>query len=117
MLKLLSHFWLILSLLVAPVQFASADMAAVDHGQMKCDMMNMADHDMATMNHDMSTEGGCECPEQCKVNCASAHMSLAMTTALQVLSTNSSTKLISRTSSIAGIDQVTELRPPKKLYA
>jgi len=113
MLKFLSHFWLILSLLVAPVQFASADMAAVDHSQMKCEMMDMG----GSMDHDMPSNGGCECPDQCKVSCTSAHMSLATNTALQMTHVSSSIKLVSRSFSVAGIDQIIELRPPRKLHA
>jgi len=113
MLKFLSHFWLILSLLVAPVQFASADMAAVDHGQMKCEMMEMD----GSMDHDMSSKGGCECSEQCKVSCTGAHLSLAITSVLQVAQLNSSAKLVSRSFSVAGIDQIIELRPPRKFHA
>ncbi|MCK4743130.1 MAG: hypothetical protein KAT25_04865 [Sulfuriflexus sp.] len=120
MLKFLSHFWLVLSLLVAPVQFASADMAALDHGQMKCEMMDMdgAMDKMGQMDHDMSSQdGSCECPDQCKVSCTAAHMSLATSSVLQMLHVSSSTKLDSRSSSITGIDQLTELRPPRKFHA
>lgn len=114
MLKFLSYFWLVLSLLVAPVQFASANMAAMDHGQMKCEMMDMDD----PMDHDMSSQdGGCECPDQCKVSCTGAHMSLAITAALQMAHVSSSTKLDGRSSSDTGIEQLTELRPPRKLHA
>jgi len=113
MLKFLSHFWLILSLLIAPVQFAGADMAMQDNGQMKCEMMDMD----GSMNHDMSADGSCECSEQCQTNCAGAHVSLAITTALQMVHLNSSIKLVNRTQSITGIDQLTELRPPIKLHA
>lgn len=114
MLKFLSHFWLILSLLVAPVQFASADMAAMNHGQMKCEMMDMD----GPMGHDMSSQNsGCECPDQCKVSCTGAHMSLATNIPLQMEHVSSSTKLDSRSSSITGIDLLTELRPPKKFHA
>jgi len=117
MLKFLSHFWLILSLLVAPVQFASAGMAVLDYGQMKCEMMDMTDHDMATMDHDMSAQGGCECPDQCKVSCTGAHMSLATTTVLQMAYVSSSSKLVSPSFSVVGTDQIIELRPPKKFHA
>jgi len=113
MLKLLSHFWLILSLLVVPVQFASADMTALEKGQMKCEMMDMD----GSMDHDMSAEGGCECSDQCKVSCAGAHISLAITATVEMFHLNSSIKLVSRSSSILGIDQNIELRPPRKLHA
>ena len=114
MLKLLSHFWLILSLLIAPVQFVSADMAVFDHGQMKCEMMNMD----SSMDHDMSPQaGGCECPDQCKVSCTSANISLATTALVQMTHVSSSTKLASRSFSVAGTDQIIELRPPRKLLA
>jgi len=113
MLKFLSHIWLILSLLVAPVQFVSADMAALDHGQMKCEMMDMD----GSMEHNMPAQGGCECPEQCKVDCAGAHISLAMNAVVQLLNIDSSTTLRAQSFSAAGIDQILELRPPKKLHA
>ena len=114
MLRFLSHFWLILSLLIVPVQFASADMAALDHGQMKCEMMDMD----GSMDHDMSSQtGGCECSDQCKVSCTGAHMSLATSITTQMAHVNSSTKLDSRSSSNTGIEQLTELRPPRKLHA
>jgi len=114
MLKLISHLWLILSLLVVPVQFATADMTMLDHGQMKCDMMEMD----SSMEHDMSSsQGGCECSDQCKVSCAGAHISLAMNTVIPMAYVGPSTKPLSRPFSAAGIDQLLELRPPKKLHA
>jgi len=89
-------------------------MVAMDHGQMKCEMMDMD----GPMDHDMSSqEGGCECPDQCKVSCTAAHMSLAIITTLQMAHVSSSTKLDSRSSSNTGIEQLTELRPPRKLHA
>jgi len=85
-------------------------MAAMDHGQMKCEMMNMD----GSMDHDMS---GCECPEQCKVNCTSVHMNLAINVAIQMLRVDSTEKLVSRSFSMVGTDQIIELRPPKKFHA
>ena len=115
MLKFFAHCWLILSLLVAPVQFAAADMAVVDHAEMKCEMMDMdGQHEMqaGSMDHDMA-KGGCECPEQCKVSCASAHLSLGMHSILQFAKVTSSYTVSALTTSIDGIDHLTELRPPK----
>jgi len=111
MLKFLAHCWLILSLLVAPLQFATADIAVIDHGSAKCEMMDMADHDMPGMDHDMSN-GGCECPEQCKVSCASAHISLGMVNSFQFASMLSSQLVIAPIGSIHSIEHLTELRPP-----
>jgi len=102
-----------MSLLFAPMQFVAADMATIDHGQMKCEMMDMD----GSMEHDMAAQGGCECPDQCKVSCAGAHMSLATVSMLQMTHVNTSIKLDSRTSSITGIEQLTELRPPRKFHA
>jgi len=121
MFRLFAHCWLILSLLVAPVQFATADIAVLDHGQAKCAMMDMQDHDMAgmgngSMDHDMSGSG-CQCPDQCKVSCAGAHLSLALNSTLRVPNFSSSTSLDTLSTSIRGIDQLTELRPPKLLHA
>ena len=118
MLKFFAHCWLILSLLVAPLQFATADMAMVDHAEMKCGMMdmdgqhNMQDGAMAGMDHDMS-KGSCECPEQCKVSCASAHMNLGINSIPQFAKVTSSFMVSALTTSISGIDQTTELRPPR----
>ena len=116
MLKTFAHCWLILSLLIAPVQFASADMAALDYGQMKCDMMDMngsMDRDMSAL----SLDGGCECPDSCKVSCTAAHISLATNAVLNMFYLNSSVKLTSLSFSIVGTDQIIELRPPRKLHA
>jgi len=89
-------------------------MAAVDHGQMKCEMMDMD----GSMDHDMSSSGSCECPDQCKVSCTGAHISLATTALMQMAHvTSSSTKLASRSFSVADTDQIIELRPPRKLLA
>jgi hypothetical protein len=116
MLKFFAHCWLILSLLVAPVQFAVADMAVVDHAEMKCDMMDMdGQHEMpagSSMDHDMAKDG-CECPEQCKVSCASAHISLGMNSIQQFVKETSSSTVSALTTSISGISHLTELRPPK----
>jgi hypothetical protein len=119
MLKFFAHCWLILSLLVVPVQFAVADMAVLDHAEMKCEMMDMhGQHEMhqndmqdGSMDHSMGQDG-CECPEQCKVSCASAHISLGITSIMQVAKTSSSVTVSALTTSIHGIDHLTELRPP-----
>jgi len=115
MLKFFAHCWLVLSLLIAPLQFAAADMAALDHAEMKCEMMDMdAQHAMqdSSMDHDMAKDG-CDCPEQCKVHCASAHLSLGMNSILQFAKVTSSYTVSALTISIDGIDHLTELRPPK----
>lgn len=114
MLKFFAHCWLILSLLVVPVQFAAADMAVVDHAEMKCEMMDMdGQHDMqdGAMDHSMGQDG-CECPEQCKVSCASAHLSLGMHSVLPFAKASTSLTVSALTTSINGIDHTTELRPP-----
>ena len=95
------------------MQFVGADMATMDHGQMKCEMMDMD----GSMDHDMAAQGGCECSDQCKVSCTGAHMSLAISATLHMDHVNTSIKLDSRSSSITGIDQLTELRPPRKFHA
>lgn len=118
MLKFFAHCWLVLSLLVAPLQFAVADMAVFDHAEMKCEMMNMdgqhemQDGAMAGMDHDMAKDG-CDCPEQCKVSCASAHLSLGMNSIMQFSKVISSYTVSALNTSIDGIDHLTELRPPK----
>lgn len=116
MLKFFAHCWLILSLLVAPLQFATADMAVVDHAEMKCEMMDMdGQHDMSggsSMNHDMAKDS-CDCPEQCKVSCASAHLSLGTNNILQFAKISSSFTVSALTTSFNGIDHSTELRPPR----
>jgi len=112
MLKLFAHCWLILSLLVAPVQFAAADIAVLDHADSKCEMMDMAGHSMADMDHSSAGQGGCECPDQCKVSCASAHIGLGMTTVMQFVSTMSSFSVNAPIDSIRGIGHLTELPPP-----
>jgi hypothetical protein len=114
MLKFFAHCWLILSLLVVPLQFAAADMAVLDHAEMKCEMMDMhGQHEMqgSSMDHDM-TKDGCECPDQCKVDCAGAHISLGIASIMQVTKVSSSIMVSALTISIYGIDHLTELRPP-----
>lgn len=118
MLKFFAHCWLILSLLVAPIQFAAADMAVLDHAEMKCEMMDMdgphtmQQASMADMDHNMA-QGGCECPDQCKVSCAGAHISLAIHSVSQFANVPTSFTVSVLTTSIQGIDRTTELRPPK----
>lgn len=115
MLKSFAHCWLILSLLVAPLQFAAADMAMLDHAEMKCEMMDMhAGHDMqgGTMDHSMGQDG-CECPDQCKVSCASAHISLGMSNVIQFVPVYLDSPVTVLSTSIHGINHLTELRPPK----
>lgn len=119
MLKIFAHCWLILSLLVAPLQFAAADMAVLDHVGQKCEMMadmtgqhEMQVGDMAGMNHDMAKDG-CDCPEQCKAQCASAHLSLGLNSVIQFAKVVSSYTVSALTTSFHGIDRLTELRPPK----
>lgn len=118
MLKIFAHCWLVLSLLVAPLQFAAADMTEFDHAGMKCEMMDMTGQhemqagDMAGMTHDMA-KGGCDCPEQCKVHCASAHISLGLDNIMQFAKVPSSYTVNALTTSFYGIDHLAELRPPK----
>jgi hypothetical protein len=120
MLKFFAHCWLILSLLVAPVQFAAADMAVLDHAEMKCEMMDIhGQHEMhqsdmqgCSIDHSMAQDG-CECPEQCKVSCASAHISLGMNSITQFAKITSLVTVSALTTSIDGIDHLTELRPPR----
>lgn len=114
MLKLFAHCWLILSLLVAPLQFAAADMAVIDHAEMKCEMMDMqAGHDMPAggMEHSMAQDS-CECPDQCKVSCTGAHLSLGMNSVLQFVPVSPLYQASVLTTSIHGIPHRTELRPP-----
>ena len=117
MLRFFAHCWLMLSLLVAPLQFFAAEIAVPDNAGMKCEMMDLhAGHDMqddaASMDHSMGQDG-CECPEQCKVSCASAHISLGINSIFQFLPTSPESSVNALTTSIHGIVQHTELRPPK----
>jgi len=68
--------------------------------------------DGSSMDHDMS-KGSCECPEQCKVSCASAHISFGLNSIPQIAKLSSSFTVSALTTSISGIDQTTELRPPR----
>ncbi|WP_126452698.1 hypothetical protein [Sulfuriflexus mobilis] len=126
MLKFLAHCWLILSLLIAPLHFAAADMAVSDHAEMKCESMDVHSQNAmqdSSMEHDMARDtskcsekcqaaDGCECAGQCKVSCASAHSSLAMLGLIQFMRVASSFSVGALTTSIRGIYPLTELRPP-----
>jgi len=57
MLKFFAHCWLVLSLLVAPVQFATADIAVIDHAEMKCEMMDMNGQHAMQASFDGSRHG------------------------------------------------------------
>ena len=115
MLKYFTHCWLILSLLVAPLQFAVADLVVLDHANAKCEMMDMGnEHSMhtGTMDHGNMAGDACECPDQCKASCASAHISLGMPAFFQLPSTISSVKVSAPERAIHDIHRLTELRPP-----
>ncbi len=121
MLKLFSQFWLILSLLVAPLPYVMADMAMAEQGQMKCE--NADQHMLQTKQSSDDTSAlqkeKCECCEQCGTTCSSCiHFSLGLSALNPISSTPpyvSYTHNVIET--IAGVNLFTEFRPPRKLHA
>ncbi len=120
MLRLFSQFWLILSLLVAPLPYALADMTMLDQGEMKCESA-----DQAAMHSELSSEDStkskeaCECCEQCGSSCSSCiHFSVGLS---QLDNFSNHPRYASYPQNvieaIVGLDRFTEFRPPRKLHA
>jgi hypothetical protein len=81
---------------------------------MKCEMMDMhGQHDMqgSSMDHSMMQDG-CECPDQCKVSCAGAHMGMGLNSSMQFVPLSPVSSVSALTTTIHGIAHLTELRPP-----
>jgi hypothetical protein len=78
------------------------------HGQ---NDMHQNDMQESAMDHSMAQDD-CECPEQCKVSCASTHISLGMNSVMPFANITSSFTVPALATSAYGINHLTELRPP-----
>ena len=122
MLRLFSQFWLILSLLVAPLPYALADMTMLEQGEMKCES---ADQDAMMHSDELSSETSasskesCECCDQCGSSCSSCiHFSVGLS---QLDNFQNHPRYASYPKNMIdtaiGLDRSTEFRPPRKLHA
>lgn len=122
MLRLFAHFWLILSLLVAPLQFAMADLSVADMGTICCAYTdghnNSGEEANASSEHDLC-DNSSECSKQCKTDCAtSVYSSLVLPdengAVVNGFNNSYASKFINIFDSLVG---QTELRPPKSLHS
>jgi len=122
MLRFLSHFWLVLSLLVAPLPYALADMTMLDQGEMKCesaDQAAMMHSDELSSENSASSKESCECCDQCGSSCSSCiHFSVGLS---QLDNFQNHPRYASYPKNMIdtaiGLDRFTEFRPPRKLHA
>lgn len=121
MLKLFSQFWLILSLMIAPLPYAMADMAMAEQGAMKCE--NTDHQSMQTAqsvdSSDIQQQDKCECCDQCGSTCSSCiHFSIGLS---QIDSIPAQLQYDSyqhqTVDTVAGLSRLTEFRPPRQLHA
>lgn len=120
MLKLFSHFWLILSLLVAPLPYAVADIAMADQGQMQCENAGQhAQHNEQSVQTVDTEKQSCECCDQCESACVSCLHFSAGISPLNNFPDHPSYDVYPSPviDSAVGISLRTEFRPPRKLHA
>ncbi len=120
MLKLFSQFWLILSLLVAPLPYATADMVMAEQGQMTCQNADQhAMHTEQSTDNTVSQKDVCECCDQCGSACSSClHFSAGLS---QVNNVPEHPRYDlyphNAIETVAGLSRFIEIRPPRKLHA
>lgn len=120
MLKLFAQFWLVLSLVVAPLPYAMADLAMADQGNMDC--KNADQHSQHTKNYSDNSElekDSCDCCDQCSSACSSCiHLSTGLSAVM--FDTQFPSYSVSPDSILDSNLSVTrriEVRPPKEFHA
>lgn len=120
MLRLFAHLWLVMSLLVAPLQYVVADVPMPEKVHSHCDKMEQhamyhhADHDMSNSSKNMTSKD-CNCCDKCKTSCASCiHLSVGLPDSPVYVQASLTDNFLPATVIQAyGIAAPIELRPPK----